>query len=80
MPARLSQNRLRNIATFDWLARSQDLSLIKHVWDHLGRQLLEQRDALGVEIETQIVITYVPEHYMQPKYLHDEPCVSFHPC
>ncbi|XP_023230692.1 uncharacterized protein LOC111630777 [Centruroides sculpturatus] len=35
----VSQACLHNIATLPWSARSLDLSLIEHVWNHLGRQL-----------------------------------------
>ncbi|KFM75858.1 Transposable element Tcb2 transposase, partial [Stegodyphus mimosarum] len=37
--ARVSHDCLRTVTTFPWTARSPDLSPIKHIWDHLGRQV-----------------------------------------
>ncbi|GFY01198.1 transposable element Tcb1 transposase [Trichonephila clavipes] len=37
--ARASQDCLRIVTTFPWLARSPDLSPIEHIWDHLGRRV-----------------------------------------
>ncbi|GFX80814.1 transposable element Tcb2 transposase [Trichonephila clavipes] len=34
--ARVSQDCLRTVSTPPWPARSPDLSLIEHIWDHLG--------------------------------------------
>ncbi|GFV12042.1 transposable element Tcb1 transposase [Trichonephila clavipes] len=30
---------LRTVTTFPWPARFPDLSLIEHIWDHLGRRV-----------------------------------------
>lgn len=51
--ARVSRECLRNIATLPWPARSPDLSLIEHVWDHLGRQLRQPRDVQDLETQLQ---------------------------
>ncbi|GFV47903.1 transposable element Tcb2 transposase [Trichonephila clavipes] len=32
----VSQDCLSTVPTFPWPARSTDLSLIEHIWDHLG--------------------------------------------
>ncbi|GFV98971.1 transposable element Tcb2 transposase [Trichonephila clavipes] len=37
--ARVSQDCLRTITTLPWPARSPDLFLIEHIWDHLGRRV-----------------------------------------
>ncbi|GFV81828.1 transposable element Tcb2 transposase [Trichonephila clavipes] len=37
--ARVSQDCLRTVTTIVWPARSLDLSLIEHIWDHLGWQV-----------------------------------------
>ncbi|GFW26493.1 transposable element Tcb1 transposase [Trichonephila clavipes] len=36
--ARVLQDCLRTVTTLPWPARSPDLSLIEHIWDHLGRR------------------------------------------
>ncbi|GFU29228.1 hypothetical protein TNCV_4467811 [Trichonephila clavipes] len=35
---RVSQDCLRTVTSLSWSDRSQDLSPIEHIWDHLGRQ------------------------------------------
>ena len=47
---RHTQNILRiyNVSVLQWPARSQDLSPIEQLWDHLGRQVRERHDVNNI--------------------------------
>ncbi|GBL95402.1 hypothetical protein AVEN_154804-1 [Araneus ventricosus] len=49
----VTQHALRSVGMLPWLARSPDLSQIKHVWDIIGRQLQRHpQPALTVPVLT----------------------------
>ncbi|GFW35930.1 transposable element Tcb2 transposase [Trichonephila clavipes] len=50
--ARVSQDCLRTVTTLPWLARSPDLSPIKHIWDHLERRV--EHPTSFNELETRL--------------------------
>ena len=63
--SRHTQNILRifNVNVLQWPARSPDLSPIKHLWDHYGRQVIECHDIdniLNLELALQAEWVRIP--------------------
>ncbi|GFV75523.1 transposable element Tcb2 transposase [Trichonephila clavipes] len=55
----MSQDCLRTVTTLPWPAPSPDLSLIEHIWDHLGRRVghptsLNELEARSVESDLRV--------------------------
>ncbi|GFU72120.1 transposable element Tcb2 transposase [Trichonephila clavipes] len=52
-PAKVAQDFLHHFQTFAWLARSPDLSPVKHVWDQLKRQMPSCHSVHDLELAVQ---------------------------
>ncbi|GFU66397.1 transposable element Tcb1 transposase [Trichonephila clavipes] len=57
--ARVSQDCLHTVTTLPWPVRSPDLSLIEHIWDHLGPRVghftsLNEREARLQQIRNEM--------------------------
>ncbi|GFV81435.1 transposable element Tcb2 transposase [Trichonephila clavipes] len=51
--ARVSQYYPRTLTTLPWLARSPDLSLMEHIWDHLERRVGHSTSLIEPEARLQ---------------------------
>ncbi|GFW93315.1 transposable element Tcb1 transposase [Trichonephila clavipes] len=66
--ARVSQDCLRTVTTLPWLARSSDLSPIKHIWDHLGRRVGHSTSLNELEARLQHIWNTMSQDIIQNLY------------
>ncbi|GFW75561.1 transposable element Tcb1 transposase [Trichonephila clavipes] len=66
--ARLSQEYLHTVTALPWPARPPDLSLIKHIWDHLGRRVAHPTSLSELEARLQQIWNEMSQDIIQNLY------------
>ncbi|GFS94348.1 transposable element Tcb1 transposase [Trichonephila clavipes] len=65
---RILQDYLHHIANFPWPSRSPDLSPIKHILNHLGRQVVQSTSLIEPEVHIQQMWNETFQHIIRNLY------------
>ncbi|GFU46547.1 transposable element Tcb1 transposase [Trichonephila clavipes] len=74
--ARVSQDCLRTVTTLPWSARSPHLSPIKHIWNHLGRQIGHLTSFNELETRLQQIWNEMSQDIIQNLYASMPDCIE----
>ncbi|GFU65445.1 uncharacterized protein TNCV_633681 [Trichonephila clavipes] len=66
---RVSQDCLRTVTTLPWPARSQDLSAIEYIWDHLERRVGHPTNLKELEARVQQIWNEMSQDIIQKLYV-----------
>ncbi|GFW87290.1 transposable element Tcb1 transposase [Trichonephila clavipes] len=67
--AMVSQSCLCTVTTLLWSAQSPDLSLIEHIWDHLGRRVGHPTNLNKLEARLQQIGNELSQNVIQNLYV-----------